>query len=95
MSTPRFIMDDRTRGRTVANLDRFERQPSRHFELTPAAVALVVVANDRNEACFIITRRASGMRDHPGQWALPGGRMDPGETPAQAGGGRAPGLLKP
>ena len=84
MSTPRFIMDDRTRGRTVANLDRFERQPSRHFELTPAAVALVVVANDRNEACFIITRRASGMRDHPGQWALPGGRMDPGETPAQA-----------
>ena len=77
-------MDDRTRGRTVANLDRFERQPSRHSELTPAAVALVVVANERNEACFIITRRASGMRDHPGQWALPGGRMDPGETPAQA-----------
>ena len=84
MSTPRFIMDDRTRGRIVANLDRFERQPSRHSELTPAAVALVVVANDRNEACFIITRRASGMRDHPGQWALPGGRMDSGETPAQA-----------
>ena len=84
MSTPRFIMDDRTRGRTVANLDRFERQPSRHSELTPAAVALVVVANERNEACFIITRRASGMRDHPGQWALPGGRMEPGETPAQA-----------
>ena len=77
-------MDDRTRGRTVANLDRFERQPSRHSELTPAAVALVVVANERNEACFIITRRASGMRDHPGQWALPGGRMEPGETPAQA-----------
>jgi mutator protein MutT len=84
MSTPRFIMDDRTRGRTVANLDRFERQPSRHSELTPAAVALVVVANERDEACFIITRRASGMRDHPGQWALPGGRMEPGETPAQA-----------
>ena len=84
MSTPRFIMDDRTRGRTVANLDRFERQPSPNSQLTPAAVALVVVPNECDEACFIITRRASGMRDHPGQWALPGGRMDSGETPAQA-----------
>jgi 8-oxo-dGTP pyrophosphatase MutT (NUDIX family) len=84
MSTPRFIMDDRTRGRTVANLDRFERQPTRNSQLTPAAVALVVVANECDEACFIITRRASGMRDHPGQWALPGGRMDSGETAAQA-----------
>jgi len=24
------------------------------------------------------------MRAHPGQWALPGGRIDPGETPDQA-----------
>ncbi len=84
MSTPRFIMDDRARGRTIANLDRFERLASSNSELTPAAVAVLLIANDRDEACFVITRRASGMRDHPGQWALPGGRMDSGETAAQA-----------
>jgi mutator protein MutT len=83
MSAPRFIMDDRTRGQTVANLARFERVPPTDSGLTPAAVALLIVANDSNEACFVITRRASDMRDHPGQWALPGGRMDAGETAAQ------------
>jgi 8-oxo-dGTP pyrophosphatase MutT (NUDIX family) len=35
------------------------------------------------EACFVITRRAARLRNHPGQWALPGGRLDPGETPAE------------
>ena len=32
----------------------------------------------------MITRRASRLRDHAGQWALPGGRVDPGDA-----GGRA------
>lgn len=31
----------------------------------------------------LLTRRASSMRAHAGQWALPGGRMDAGETPEQ------------
>jgi 8-oxo-dGTP pyrophosphatase MutT (NUDIX family) len=29
---------------------------------------------------LLITRRAPGLRAHAGQWALPGGRRDPGET---------------
>ena len=33
---------------------------------------------------LILTRRAGSMRRHAGQWALPGGRMDEGETPEQA-----------
>jgi mutator protein MutT len=33
---------------------------------------------------LLLTRRASGLRSHAGQWALPGGRMDEGETPEQA-----------
>jgi mutator protein MutT len=33
---------------------------------------------------LLLTRRASGLRSHAGQWALPGGRMDDGETPEQA-----------
>src|SRR5690606_36451428 len=32
----------------------------------------------------LLTRRATRMRAHPGQWALPGGRLDAGETPLDA-----------
>lgn len=33
---------------------------------------------------LLLTRRAGHMRQHAGQWALPGGRIDEGETPEQA-----------
>ena len=32
---------------------------------------------------MILTRRAKHLRRHAGQWALPGGRIDDGETPEQ------------
>src|SRR5688500_7136319 len=32
-------------------------------------------------AAFLLCRRASRMNRHAAQWALPGGRVDPGETP--------------
>jgi 8-oxo-dGTP pyrophosphatase MutT (NUDIX family) len=32
------------------------------------------------EAALILTVRASGLGNHAGQWALPGGRLEPGET---------------
>ena len=35
-------------------------------------------------AALILTRRSERLRDHAGQWALPGGRIDPDETPEQA-----------
>ena len=35
-------------------------------------------------AALILTRRAERLRDHAGQWALPGGRIDAGETPERA-----------
>ncbi|MEO8080532.1 MAG: CoA pyrophosphatase, partial [Caldimonas sp.] len=35
-------------------------------------------------AALILTRRAAGLRSHPDQWALPGGRVDPGESAEQA-----------
>ena len=31
-------------------------------------------------AAFLLCRRTSGLRTHAAQWALPGGRLDPGET---------------
>jgi mutator protein MutT len=35
-------------------------------------------------ASLLLTRRAAGLTAHSGQWALPGGRIDPGETAEQA-----------
>jgi len=49
-----------------------------------AAVALVLLPDAQARPCFVLTRRAGRMRRHAGQWALPGGRLDPGETPEQA-----------
>lgn len=34
-------------------------------------------------AALILTRRAKTLSGHAGQWALPGGRIDAGETPEQ------------
>ena len=33
-----------------------------------------------HEAALLLTRRAAGMSRHSGQWALPGGRLDDGES---------------
>ena len=35
-------------------------------------------------AALLLTKRSSKLRRHAGQWALPGGRVDPGETTEQA-----------
>jgi 8-oxo-dGTP pyrophosphatase MutT (NUDIX family) len=35
-------------------------------------------------AAFLLCRRASRLSSHPAQWALPGGRVDPGETAVDA-----------
>ena len=47
--------------------------------LKQAAVAVCVTVRDA-VPCLLITRRAPRLRAHAGQWALPGGRREPGET---------------
>ena len=76
--------DDTLRARITANLAAHERSMEPDSDLRPAAVAVAVVANETGEACFVITRRVSGLRNHSGQWALPGGRIDEGEDPSLA-----------
>jgi 8-oxo-dGTP pyrophosphatase MutT (NUDIX family) len=49
-----------------------------------AAVAVTLVGDEVGAACFLLTRRASRLRRHAGQWALPGGRLDEGESPTDA-----------
>jgi len=65
--------------RITANLTAHERSTEADPALRPAAVAMTVVADQEGEACFLITRRVSSLRNHSGQWALPGGRIDEGE----------------
>lgn len=47
-------------------------------------MALVVVPDAGGRATVVLTRRAMGLRKHGGQWALPGGGLDPEETPETA-----------
>jgi 8-oxo-dGTP pyrophosphatase MutT (NUDIX family) len=77
-------LDDALRSRAREHLDRFERRAFAIDGRRPAAVALVLLADETGEACFLLTRRAAGLRQHASQWALPGGRLDPGESPRDA-----------
>ena len=45
-----------------------------------AAVAVTLVDDDDGAPCFLLTRRAPRLTSHAGQWALPGGRVEPGES---------------
>ena len=93
-------MSDALRARLRQRLAQFEVRPHegacaiRHR----AAVAVVVVEEGHGveehgierlphwstAPALLLTRRASTLRQHAGQWALPGGRIDAGETPEQA-----------
>jgi 8-oxo-dGTP pyrophosphatase MutT (NUDIX family) len=66
------------------NLDRFERKSSTGAHLTPAAVAFAIVGTKSSEAAFVLTRRTTKLRNHGGQWAIPGGRLERGETAVDA-----------
>lgn len=61
--------------------------PSSDFDLNdlvpPEATlrpAGVLAAFHENDGRLLLTKRASGLRHHPGQIALPGGKVDPGDT---------------
>jgi mutator protein MutT len=84
VSGPAHRFDEDLRQRVHTNLERFERREHPEGELRHAAVALALLANEHGEPCFVLTRRAAKLRSHPSQWALPGGRLDPGESPSQA-----------
>jgi 8-oxo-dGTP pyrophosphatase MutT (NUDIX family) len=83
MSAPERL-DDRLRERVAHNLGTFERITFEQPELAKSAVALVLVAGPLGEPSFLLTRRAPRLHAHGGQFALPGGRIDPGEDANQA-----------
>lgn len=82
--TDEVVFAEALRSRMATHLVAFERQASRASGLTRAAVAATIVPGDDGAACFVLTRRAARPGRHSGQWALPGGRLEPGESPEQA-----------
>ncbi|OAE98275.1 coenzyme A pyrophosphatase [Bradyrhizobium centrolobii] len=79
--------DDATRRNIAAACTAFTRLPenSEASVLKRAAVVIALTAAVEGDAtAFLLTRRASSLRAHRGQWALPGGRCDAGETPVEA-----------
>jgi 8-oxo-dGTP pyrophosphatase MutT (NUDIX family) len=67
------------RAAIAARLSGFERIPVSRPGLRAASVAVCVLLRD-DVPCLLITRRAAGLRRHSGQWALPGGSREPGES---------------
>jgi 8-oxo-dGTP pyrophosphatase MutT (NUDIX family) len=63
----------------AARMAGFPRVAADRADLKQAAVAVCVVVRE-GRPCLLLTRRAAGLRAHAGQWALPGGRRDDGET---------------
>ena len=70
--------------RMVRHLAGFETRQISPEGRKRAAVTMTVVSDRKGQGAFILTRRAARMNRHAGQWALPGGRLDPGETPEEA-----------
>lgn len=84
--------NDTLRARLSANLGGFEFKTIEDDGLKQAAVAVIVApgdpesdqGGDQGGASILMTKRQAKLNSHAGQWALPGGRIDAGETPLEA-----------
>ncbi len=76
-------MEAELRDEIAANLGRFRRVEEPAGSLKAAAVAVCVVTQ-QDVPALLITTRAPTLRNHAGQWALPGGRRDQGESARDA-----------
>lgn len=83
MTAP-YLISDGLRNSVSGHVAGFSRHQQSSEGLKHAAVALVITGNNAGEGAIILTRRAPRLNAHAGQWALPGGRIDKGETPADA-----------
>lgn len=89
--------DEAFRHAITARLEAFALLETEIGEARAAAVAVTVVdaglgagcnglpehGEWQSHAALVLTRRSSRLRNHAGQWAFPGGRVDAGETPEQ------------
>lgn len=81
------VFDDTTRQKIAELCAGFPRALTEETESTLKRAAVAITLTDSGAGggtSFLLTRRSADLRSHGGQWALPGGRCDAGETPAQA-----------
>ncbi|MGD8417315.1 MAG: CoA pyrophosphatase [Pseudomonadales bacterium] len=95
--TPLTGLSEDLRERIRTRLEQFPVRRADVDDAHHAAVAITItdtgfgadlpglpVHESWNDApALILTRRAQHLSNHPGQWAFPGGRLDPGETPVE------------
>jgi 8-oxo-dGTP pyrophosphatase MutT (NUDIX family) len=73
------------RSRLAANIAALPRAGIDDPGLRQAGVAIVIVKSETDdEASVLLTKRPETLRRHAGQYALPGGRLDEGETVVEA-----------
>ena len=75
--------DGRTRLSISENIASFSHESQPLEDLRAAAVAIVIAAH-HGSPTILLTRRSGKLRAHSGQWALPGGRLDAGESAEDA-----------
>lgn len=76
--------DDALRAAVTRNLTQAVAAPLRARGLKRAAVCVILTDDGEGGAALVLTLRAKHLSAHSGQFALPGGRVDPGESAAQA-----------
>jgi 8-oxo-dGTP pyrophosphatase MutT (NUDIX family) len=80
--------DDATRRNIAARCAGFvrlpESEPAGSLKRAAVAIALVEAGDGGHTTALLLTLRAASLRAHRGQWALPGGRCDSGETAIDA-----------
>lgn len=93
-----MLLDETLRARVRRSLDAWDVRRAPHGPQSAAAVALTLVEEGpgadvpglakpqgwSRAAAVLLTRRAESLNNHAGQWALPGGRIDAGESPLEA-----------
>ena len=93
-----MLLDPRLRDLIQERLSAFDVRPIDAGPLRHAAVVIALADEGMGaqvdglavpggwsmDAAIILTRRAETLNSHAGQWALPGGRIDAGETIEQA-----------
>ena len=81
-----FTVDDSLKLLLRENLSSLNRITHEEGELRHAAVAIVVIQRSVEDShpYVLLTRRAAKLRKHAGQYALPGGKVEPGESAKQA-----------
>jgi len=79
-----LAFDAALRERLATNLARLAHAPLEDPALKRAAVCVIVTGDGEGEAALLLTRRAAHLSAHSGQYALPGGRLDAGESALDA-----------